>query len=109
MNWIVYTGEIILGTLCLIGWIAGVIAWVRRGFGVPRVVHVTARILVLVGVGVTAALLASGIRSLSFSVFMILGFPAWAYVGWFICGCPTEEQKKPEGYDISQALDEDKQ
>ncbi len=108
MNWIVYTGEIILGTLCLIGLIAGVIAWVRRGFAVPRVVHVTARILVLVGVGVTAALLASGIRSLSFSVFMILGFPAWAYVGWFICGCPPEDQKRKDGYDIAQALTHDK-
>ena len=108
MNWILHTGEIIWGTLCFIGWIAGVIAWVRRGFGVPCVV-VTARILVLVGVGVATALLASGIRSLSFSVFMILGFPAWAYVGWFICGCPTEDKNKSVGYDISQALGEDKQ
>ena len=104
MNWIAYTGEIIWGTLCLIGWIAGVTAWVRRGFGVPHVVHVTARILVLVGIAVTMALLASGARFVSFSVFMILGFPAWAYVGWFICGCSAEDRKKPEGYDISEAL-----
>ena len=109
MNWIAYTGEIIWGTLCFIGWIAGVTAWVRRGFGVPRVVHVTARILIFVGVALTAALLASGIRSVSFSVFMVLGFPTWAYVGWFICGCPAEHKKEQTGYDISEALGKNKQ
>ena len=109
MNWIFHSLDIVWGILCLIGWITGVIAWVRRGFGVPRVVHVTARILMLAGIAVVAALLASGIRSISFSVFMVLGFPAWAYVGWFICGCPAEDQKKHEGYDISEALGEHKQ
>ena len=38
--------EILVGVICTVGWIAGVIAWAKRGFGIPRVVHMTAGISV---------------------------------------------------------------
>lgn len=107
MNWIFHGFNIVWGLLCVISWIAGVVAWVRRGFGVPRAVHVTALVLLLIGVVTTAGLFIAGIRSIGFSVFALFGFPIWAYVGWFLCGCPPEEPKE-EGYDISRALSEDK-
>ena len=89
--------NIVLGIACLIGWIAGVIAWVRRGFGTPRSVHVTA----------ISALIAfmTGIRSTGFTVFALLGFPAWAYAGWFFMGCPDGTGRaNPNRYDISGVL-----
>lgn len=107
MNWIFHSMGIVWGALCVIGWMIGVTAWVRRGMNVPRAVHVTSAILFLVGL--VSILLAHlmGFHSLGYTVFAVVGFPAWAYVGWFFLGCPPTE-KKNEGYDITQALSKDK-
>ncbi len=52
---------------------------------------------------VAFAAFSMGVRSIGFTAFAVLGFPAWAYAGWFLMGCPAED-KKEEGYDISEAL-----
>ena len=107
MNWLLQSFGIIWGTLCFIGWIIGITAWVRRGFEIPRAVHITSAALFLVGVLSVLIALHAGYRSTGFTVFAILGFPIWAYVGWFLVGCPPKEEKKKEGYDITHALSRD--
>jgi len=104
MNWIVRGLDVAWGLLCIIGWVVGVLAWARRGFGIPRAVHIAA--VVLFVIGVLAAILAAsiGIRSLGFTAFALVGFPLWAYLGWLFFGCPPARQHRQGGYDISQAL-----
>ena len=108
MNWIVHSLDIVWGVLCVIGWIVGVAAWVRRGFGTPLAVLVTAFILFLIGLAATFIALHMGISSLGFTAFAVIGFPVWSYVGWFFLGCPPKDEKKKEEYDISQALSQNK-
>jgi len=101
--------EILFGVLCAVGWIAGVIAWVRRGLDIPRVVHATAVVSIVVGAISVAIAFKFGIRSVAFTAFALLGFPAWAYAGWFLLGCPGEdEQNQHNGYDLSGVLEQDK-
>lgn len=101
--------EILFGVLCAVGWIAGIVAWVRRGFGVPRVVHLTAAVSVVAGAISAAIAFKFGIRSVGFTAFALLGFPAWAYAGWFLLGCPGEDrQNQSQGYDLSGVLEQDR-
>ena len=90
MEGIEKTTEIIFGVAFFLGWIVGVIAWIRRGFGIPRPVHVTAGVLAFIGFLSAAIAFKIGIRSVGFIVFALLGFPAWAYAGWFLAGCPDQ-------------------
>lgn len=101
------TAESAFGVLCAIGWLAGVIAWARRGFGIPKPVHATAGALIVVGIISAAVAYGAGIRSLWFTVCAVVGFPAWAYAGWFFMGCPGPDRKQVmDAYDISAALTE---
>ena len=96
MKWLWLTLEIIWGVLCVIGWIAGTIAWAQRGFAIPKVVHLGALALLVLGVVLTAGWWHMGILTKGFGAFALLGFPAWAYVGWFFFGCPIDDEKKEE-------------
>lgn len=97
--------NVALGVFALIGWLLGVVAWIRRGFTIPMLVHKMAILLEIIGVAVTVAALQLGIRSLPFVAFALLGFPIWAYAGWFLAGCPNGTQSRNEShYDISHLL-----
>ncbi len=61
--------------------------------------------LLAVGVAVAFAAFGMGVRSFAFTVFAVLGFPVWAYAGWFLMGCPAEDGKE-KGYDISEPGEE---
>ena len=61
--------------------------------------------LLAVGVAVAFSAFGMGVRSFAFTVFAVLGFPVWAYAGWFLMGCPAEDGKE-KGYDISEPGEE---
>ena len=101
--------EIVFDVLCAVGWLVGVIAWVRRGFGILKVVHLAAGALVVVGAVVVASVFNAGNTSIGFAVFALFGFPACAYAGWFLMGCPNEDKPAPSsGYDISHLQDHER-
>ena len=85
--------EIIFGVMWAIGLIMGVIAWAKRGYAIPRGVHVTA--CVVAGVGVVTAVITSlfGIQSGGFALMALVVFPIWVYVIWILLGCPYREKQ----------------
>jgi CHASE2 domain-containing sensor protein len=104
MNIVLKILEAAWAILCLIGIIAGIIAWQRRGFSIPRAIHIAAA--ALLAIGATAAVISRvmGIWSLGLTTLLCLGFPASAYVGWIVAGCPEPESRRRREYDIHEAF-----
>jgi hypothetical protein len=84
--------EFVFGILWLVGWVSGIVAWAKRGYGIPRGVHRVARVMVGVGAVVAAAVFVCGVRELGFTLFMLIVLPAWTYVIWFLLGCPFRDK-----------------
>jgi len=89
----------------VIGWLIGAAAWAQRGFVIPKPVHATALALFAVGCIAAAVAYSYRIGSYWFTACVLVCFPAWAYVGWFLMGCPNGDKEQGNSvYDISTAL-----
>ena len=93
---------VVVQVLVVVGVIAGIIAWSRRGFRIPRQIHRLALSLFIAGIVVAVGSYVAQVRSLSFTALVLLGLPLSAYVGWVIAGCPTNEPESGRRMDISR-------
>jgi uncharacterized membrane protein len=96
---------VLIGVLGLLDTVLGIIAWAKRGFGMPRTVHLFAGAGLIIGVICFAIPFTMGIRSIKFTILTLVVFPASAYWVWFILGCPdARARENPDRYDISGVL-----
>ena len=93
--------EMVWQALLVAGVITGIIAWRRRDFRIPRQIHRLSLCLFVIGALVALGAYAAQVRSLSFTLLVLLGLPLSAYVGWVVAGCPPNEPKSGGRMDIS--------
>ncbi len=90
-NFVWQIATAVAGVTWAIGWLRGILAWARRGFGVPRTVHVAAVAVAGAGLLVALGALLCGAQAGGLALLSLSVFPVWVYVVWMLLGCPCRE------------------